>query len=108
MTTENIIKTVIHSNGSKWAGQEPDSIEKLIEVLNHNELDLERFACHGFVTWVDNNDGNDYEHSEVKIWGNFRNLSHVFDINGEYKTLEPLIRAIERNIKRQCEKIDNQ
>lgn len=31
--------TTIHSNGSKWAGEEPDSLDTLCEVLQSNPLD---------------------------------------------------------------------
>jgi len=95
--------TIIHSNGSKWAGEENCTIEELIDVLEHHKLDLPRFACHGFVNFVDNNDGKRFEDSEVNIHGNFADISHFFNINGIYHDLEPLIKAIELNIKRQCE-----
>lgn len=32
-------KTLILSNGSKWAGQDPDSIQTLLDVLGDNVLD---------------------------------------------------------------------
>ncbi|STS99811.1 pyruvate/2-oxoglutarate dehydrogenase complex dehydrogenase (E1) component eukaryotic type beta subunit [Klebsiella pneumoniae] len=31
-------KTLILSNGSKWAGQDPDSIQTLLDVLGDNVL----------------------------------------------------------------------
>lgn len=97
------MKTIIHSNGSKWAGEENCTIEELIDVLEHHRLDLKRFACHGFVNFVDNNEGREYEDSGVHIHGNFLDISHVFNINGIYRYLEPLIKAIEANIERQCD-----
>ena len=38
--------TTIMSNGSKWYGEAPDSIDKLLEVLKENMLDP-RFVEHG-------------------------------------------------------------
>lgn len=101
---ETLVKTVIHSNGSKWAGQEPDTIEQLIEVLGKHTLDIERFGAFGFITFVEGgNNGyssRNYDKHTIRIHGNFLDVSHVFDIEGEYKTLFPLIEAIKANIKR--------
>lgn len=36
--------THIESNGSKWAGQKPDSISKLIQVLKTNIIESRFFA----------------------------------------------------------------
>ena len=57
--------TIINSNGSKWAGQEPDTIETLLDVLAHHPLD------------------NTFEpfFEDGRFFGNFRNLSHVFSID---------------------------
>jgi len=85
--------TIIHSNGSKWAVEKDCTIEELIDVLKNHE----RFACHGFVNFID----RDYEQSKVHIHG-----SHVFNIDGIYENLKPLINAIESNIKRQCDSIN--
>lgn len=104
------MKTLINSNGSKWAGQEPDSVEDLIKVLAKHDLDLRRFAAHGFIAFTDSNGyGNrDYEQHSVKIIGNFVGVSHVFDIEGVYENLRPLINAIEENIGRQCDRIEKE
>lgn len=100
-------KTKIHSNGSKWAGEENCTIEELIDVLKHHDLDLERFACHGFISFKENNGypNRDYEKHNVHVWGNFVTISHVFNIDGVYENLLPLIQAIEANIKDQCSRI---
>lgn len=41
-------KTLILSNGSKWAGQDPDSIQTLLDVLGDNVLDpmFEQYHCY--------------------------------------------------------------
>lgn len=102
------MKTEIINNGSKWAGQEPDTIEQLIEVLKKNDLDLRRFAAFGFISIEDSNGygDNDYREHNVRIWGNFTKLSHIFNIKGVYRDLQPLIDAIESNIARQCDRIN--
>ena len=107
MTNTMASKTIINSNGSKWAGEEPDTIEKLIEVLGTHRLDLERFAAHGFIAFTESNGyGNrDFEQHSVRIIGNFLDISHVFNIEGVYENLRPLINAIEDNIKRQVARI---
>ena len=59
--------TTIHANGSKWAGQPPDDIEKLIAMLTAHPLDLElssRTAEPGWWTFR----------------GNFQDVSHVFHV----------------------------
>lgn len=100
--------TIIHSNGSKWAGQEPDTIEQLIEVLKTNDLDLRHFAAFGFISFEENNGymDRDFEEHNIRIHGNFTRLSHVFNIRGIYRELQPLINAIESNIARQCDRIN--
>jgi len=36
-------QTTIVSNGSKWGGQQPDNIEKLLEVLKYNTIESRFF-----------------------------------------------------------------
>ncbi len=98
-------KTIIHSNGSKWLGEAPDTIEQLIEVLKTNRLDFSRFGCHGFVNFRDNNgfSNEQYHRHNVQISGNFIDISHSFDIEGVYADLENVIHAIEENLKRQSD-----
>lgn len=96
------MKTIIYSNGSKLAGDTPDSIEKLVEVLKGYDLDLEMFACLGFVKFL-GKDTRYYRESKVSIQGNFKNISHVFHIEGLYADLEHVIKAIEKNIAVQCD-----
>jgi len=91
----------INSNGSKWYGEQPDSIDKLIEVLGQHTLDP-RFEKHGnFIykpyhakrdeqgEFVDDLDKPIFpDHPDaVNIWGNFLEVSHVFNIH----TDEPVV-----------------
>ena len=101
------MKTNIISNGSKWAGEAPDTIEELIKVLDNHDLDLARFALHGFLDFMDSNGytARDYEKHNVRIFGNFLTVSHVFNVEGVYESLRPLIEAIERNIKSQADRV---
>ena len=96
---------IIHSNGSKWAGEEPDTIEELIEVLKTYKLDFGRFGCHGFIHFRNNNgfSSQDYHMHNIQIAGNFLDISHVFNIEGVYQDLEKLVYAIEDNLKRQSD-----
>lgn len=101
------MKTTIMSNGSKWAGQEQDTVEQLIEVLKTNDLDLRRFGAFGSISFEENNgySDRDFEEHNIRVHGNFAKLSHVFNITGTYKKLQPLINAIESNIARQCDSL---
>lgn len=82
----------ILSNGSKWMGEKPDSVETLITVLAGNKLDP-IFMRHGkFFARMGE--------GEFMAWGNFENLSHVFDIRGTLQELLPLAKAIKKNRKK--------
>ena len=79
----------IISNGSKWAGEAPDSLETLVEVLRTETLDP-RFEERGsFVTRTGS--------GTVRIFGNFLTVSHVFNIEGTEQELADAINAIEAN-----------
>ena len=78
--------TEIVSNGSKWNGQEPDSIEKLIEVLKTHKLDSDMFM-YKFKVRRENSEPKKYtqcfitkEKGMYLFFGNFETLSHVFRI----------------------------
>lgn len=110
---------IIESNGSKWAGQDPDPIEKLFEMLANYPLNriFERYG--NFITenpinvqlsWndVDEETGKlckyylaSDEQSEpgtVHFSGNFFNYSHVFSIRTtNAKLIEELSKAIRAN-----------
>lgn len=79
----------ILSNGSKWAGEAPDSVEKLIDVLGHHKLES---------IWKRNGQYfNKIGDNEFQAFGNFANLSHVFNIRGSLEELRPLVKAIKQN-----------
>lgn len=104
--------TINQSNGSKWAGEQPDSIETLIEVLGREPLDssFERYGNFAYQTpcHADYDDAGKIidgapmfpEHEGVwAFFGNFENLSHVFDIvSNDPKVIEPLRAAIAANL----------
>jgi len=94
--------TIIHSNGSKWAGQSPDNIDKLIERLNLYTIE-ERFFCkfqRGF-----GNDKKKYtlcpiskEKGMYWFFGNFLEVSAVFRIEtNDQQIVEKLKKAITNN-----------
>ena len=58
---------IIVSNGSKWASQEPDTLETLEDRLKTYELEDWSY------TKTNKNGG-------VEFFGNFKRLSHVFDV----------------------------
>jgi hypothetical protein len=92
----------IHSNGSKWYGQEPDTIDKLIEVLTSCTIE-ERF----FTSYKHNLEhGHEYrnlcpiseENGMTMFFGNFEEVSHVFRIEtDEPEVIEKLSAAIKAN-----------
>jgi len=80
--------TIVYSNGSKMAGQAPDSIGELLEVLKREPLDRYLFDGH-FITPHGNT---------VRFFGNFLTVSHVFNIDtDDPDVIQPLTRAIRRN-----------
>jgi hypothetical protein len=79
--------TTIHANGSKWAGQAPDTIEELIEVMRTEPLDPR------FKPYADN-EGQ----GVVRFLGNFLRVSHVFNITtDDPEVCARLYRAIDDN-----------
>lgn len=100
------METVIISNGSKWAGEQPDSIDKLIEVLESEHVIEERFfkpfenghgedrTYHQFCPINKSEKGEGW----MKFFGNFENLSHVFEIEtNDPEVVENLTKAIKNN-----------
>ena len=91
--------TEIHSNGSKWCGKEPDTIEQLCEVLKEHTLDPEFEKLGNFVNhnpqWIKPNAQEKYAGC-TQIFGNFYTCSHVFNITTDdaelIARLEKLIR----------------
>ena len=89
------METIIHSNGSKWLGQEPDTIEKLLEVLAAQPLDRSFEAFGNFVTPCER------KPSFTSIFVNFYHLSHVFNIDSNDPAIvERLSAAIRANQRR--------
>jgi hypothetical protein len=76
----------ITSNGSKWAGEAPDPVEKLIEVLKTEVLDP-RFARYGNFFYQSGPD-------TFNAFGNFLTRSHGFNITGTLEEMLPLARAL--------------
>lgn len=84
----------ILSNGSKWAGEPPDSLENLVEVLGQYPLER-RFERYGNFVETDSKTG------KVILFGNFMNLSHVFRIHADTaEEVAHVIEAIRENQKR--------
>lgn len=79
------IQTIIKSNGSRWNGEEPATIDQLIDMLRCEAIEDRFFfkkkdRCDSDkFEWVVfcpiSKDGNNY-----RFWGNFERVSHVFDI----------------------------
>lgn len=86
----------IVSNGSRWTRTQPASIGDLMLMLENHVLDPRFEACGNFV--IDLTDDPAARDGEtLQIWGNFFNISHVFDIRGTDEELRPLVHAIRRN-----------
>lgn len=94
--------TKIHSNGSKWYGEEPDTIQKLVERLNLYTIE-ERFFCkfqRGFGA-----DKKKYtlcpiskENGSYIFFGNFLEVSAVFNIEtNNPEIIQQLKKAIINN-----------
>lgn len=81
----------IHSNGSKWLGEEPDTIKQLIDVLSDEASTLDP-------TFEDYGDFVYEEAGTLWVSGNFYNLSHVFNVSvpiEERELLDDLVAAVE-------------
>lgn len=102
--------TVINSNGSRWYGQEPATVEELIEVLGQEPLDrtFERFG--GFISDISTVEawGRPVvpeqfrtEPHTIRFFGNFLKLSHVFNIDtNDPDVIDRLTKAIQANQQR--------
>lgn len=91
----------IISNGSKWYGQQPDSIETLLQVIETETLDP-RFEDYGnFINEykpMKVTDNNQHLVGCTTIFGNFQKYSHVFRIiTNDEKTIDKLTQAIRKN-----------
>lgn len=86
--------TIIHSNGSKWAGEKPDSIEKLLEVLATEPLERTFEDCGNFAY------NHEIKKGFIRFFGNFHKLSHGFNIESDDEGVcAKLVAAIKANKK---------
>ncbi len=86
--------TTITSNGSKWAGEAPDTIETLMEVLQRNTLQR----------WT-GNPVRKIAPDTVRFFGNFHEVSHVFNVTTDDPAIiAPLVRLIRENRARRFER----
>lgn len=83
----------VHSNGSHWYGESPDDIPTLLGVLATHPLrsDFEDYG--NFVIESD----EVLPPGIVRVWGNFEDRSHVFQIDGTREELAEVIAAIRAN-----------
>lgn len=96
MNTSTLTETDIISNGAKWAGQQPDTIERLIQALREHPLDR-RFEAYGdFARNIQGKLGR------MAFFGNFLTVSHVFNIEtNDSEVIEQLLSAIRENKERE-------
>lgn len=99
--------TTIDSNGSKWLGEEPDSIDTLCDVLKNYCLDPSFEDYGNFCTCLDSEPQIGAPEGSFRFWGNFLELSHVFSIDTNDPTvinhLTTLIRANQQREDYQAE-----
>ena len=94
--------TTIQSNGSRWAGEQPATINELFEVLETHALDR-TFEAFGNFVMVEpiSEHGVHLVPNGVRFWGNFAELSHVFSVDTDDADLiERLTAAIRKNQQR--------
>jgi hypothetical protein len=94
--------TTIISNGSKWNGQDPDSIETLFKVLDMFALDrtFEKYGNFVIIEPV-SEAGEHLVPNGVRFFGNFAEISHVFSIDtDDPELIERLTAAIRKNQQR--------
>jgi len=93
--------TLIESNGSKWAGQAPDSLDELKRRLRENTLDPTFEEYGNFYTLTSDAWAivpKEYEPFPWHFWGNFEDVSGVFSVfTCDEETLDELCALIEAN-----------
>lgn len=91
--------TTIHANGSKLYGEQPNSIEHLLYALTCGHYILDPiYEEHGgdFISVNELSKQVGLEHT--CFWGNFQNLSHVFNIcSNDPEVIEKITKAIRAN-----------
>jgi len=78
----------IEHNGSKFAGETPDPVEQLIELLREETLDP-TFEKYGKFFYR-------LPTGEFNAFGNLLTISHVFSIVGHLEELRPLARVLKQ------------
>jgi len=90
----------IRSNGSKWAGEPPDTLDILLERLTKHTLDP-TFEEYGNFIHEEDDDAFLAQCPEYRgtwhAFGNFFDYSHVFNIRGTRDELAQLRTAIRAN-----------
>jgi hypothetical protein len=102
---EPTMPTIIRSNGSKWAGEQPDDIPALLDVLASTPLDRSFEAYGNFYNPAPGFCDQLGRHTHPKeyeglasFFGNFFCLSHVFNIyTNEPQVIADLLTAIDQN-----------
>ena len=95
--------TIIHSNGSRWYGQAPATIDELVAVLGTHEIEQYWFAPYDANRYGKPNFTNHcpiqvLENGNHEFFGNFSELSHVFRIEtNELEVIQTLTAAIQAN-----------
>lgn len=85
----------IINNGSKWAGEAPDPVEKLIERLKTEVLDPTFEKYGNFV--MDAEGEANKKLGILHVWGNFYTVSGVFSLMGTLEELSEIIALIREN-----------
>ncbi|HZC23745.1 MAG TPA: hypothetical protein VE866_10445, partial [Candidatus Binatia bacterium] len=81
----------IISNGSTFAGQNPAAVEALLRALETATLDPD-FEANGQTFVRRMRVGDNY-----RVFGNFLDLSHVFQIVGTLEEIRPIALAIRKH-----------
>jgi len=102
-------KTVVISNGSKWAGQSPEGVDELLQALANYALDPTFEEYGNFISrsddpaeWIGGRIPEQFKGCTRHFFGNFFALSHVFNIyTNDSALIERLSAAIRENQSRE-------
>lgn len=93
--------TEIISNGSKWYGEEPDTVEVLLDVLENHPLDRVFESYGNFAYRAKNKHDREIMGNSTRFFGNFLTISHVFNIQtNDNDLITKLCKAIRKNKRR--------
>lgn len=103
--SDYILCHTVTSNGSKFFGEEHDTIEKLIVVLNNytiEEFFFTKYICNrdeeGPIIYKNMCPIDFLPNGNVHFFGNFEKISHVFNIEtNNIEIIEKLYTAIKKN-----------